>query len=133
MVGIQSNAMLLTRDRARSLVSELLATYKKLAETSDNPESKNAYGWLALTCEPVELRDPVSALRFAIDANKLTGFEIPSYLDTLSLAYHLTGNTPKAIETQNQAIALLPEGDSALRKGLEEALAKFEAAQDEGR
>ena len=74
-------------------------------------------------------QDPThSALQFAIDANKLTGFENPSYLDTLSLAYHLTGDTAKAIENQKKAISLLPEGASALRPSLEANLAKFEAA-----
>jgi len=42
---------------------------------------------------------------------------------TLSLAYHLTGDTAKAIETQNKAIALLPEGESDLRTTLEASLA----------
>ncbi len=72
-----------------------------------------------------------STTRCVADVAEKTGYENPGYLDTLSLAYHLTGDTAKAIETQKQAIALLPEGDSALRKSLEEALAKFEAAQDD--
>ena len=57
-----------------------------------------------------------------------TDFGNPRYVDTLALAYHLTGDTPKAIETQKQAIALVPQESSALRQSLEAALAEFEAA-----
>ena len=42
----------------------------------------------------------------------------------------MTDDTLKAIENQKKAIALLPEKDTRSRKGLEEALAKFEAALD---
>ena len=49
-------------------------------------------------------------------------------VDTLSLADHLTGDTVKAIEVQQKAIALLPEGQSRTRTSFEEALEKFQAA-----
>ncbi len=71
-------------------------------------------------------------MKFALEANEKTGFANPSFLDTLSLAYHLTGDTAKAIESQRKAISLLPEGESPFRKGLEEALTKFEAALTDG-
>ena len=61
-------------------------------------------------------------------ANEITDYENPAYLDTLSLAYHLTGDTAKAIENQEKAISLLPEGESPLRASFEAALAEFEAA-----
>ena len=72
-------------------------------------------------------------MALAIDANDMTGHQQPHFLDTLSLAYHLTGDTAKAIENQKKAIALLPEGNSTLRSDLEEALAKFESALADGR
>ena len=116
-------------DKARPLVAELLFTRKKASERSGaNAKTKNSYAWLALTCEPADLRDPESALRFAFEANELTRFENPSYLDTLALAYNMTGNSAKAIETQKRALALLPEGDSPTRKEIEQRLAEFEAA-----
>jgi hypothetical protein len=73
-------------------------------------------------------REPQSALRLALEVAEMTEYRNPNYLDTLSLAYYLTGETAKAIENQKQAIALLPEGESAMRTSLEEALVKFEAA-----
>ena len=90
--------------------------------------SMNDLAWFQLTREPADSRDPHAALKLAFEVAERTGYENPECLDTLSLAYHLTGDTAKAIETQKKAIALLPEGESATRTGLEEALAKFEAA-----
>ena len=114
-------------EKARPIGAELPLGYRKRAEASADARSKNSYAWEALTIEPVDLRDPESALRFAIDANELTGFENPNYLDTLSLAYHMTGDTAKAIENQKKAISLLPE-ESPGRTSYEEALEKFRAA-----
>ncbi len=113
-------------DKARPFVAELLAARKALAETSSEAGPKNAYAWLALTSEPADLRDPESALAFALEANELGGFENPGHLDTLALAYHRTGDTTTAIRTLRKAIALLPEGDSELRSELERRLGEFE-------
>ena len=77
------------------------------------------------------LRDPLTALPLALDANAMTDYRDPTYLDTLSLAYHLTGDTARAIENQRRAIALLPPGESELRTALERALDDFEAATKE--
>ncbi len=74
----------------------------------------------------MDLRDSVAALPFAIRANEMTGQKNPGHLDALSLAYHLTGDTAKAIENQKKAISLLPA--DANRGEYEAALAKFEAA-----
>ena len=54
--------------------------------------------------------------------------EKPVEVDTLALAHHLTGDTPKAVEVQRLAVSLLPPGGSDLRTTLESALARFEAA-----
>ena len=79
-------------------------------------------------------RDPQTALQLILEMTENIGYkglsqpERANMLDTLSLAYHLTGDTTKAIENQKKAITLLPEGPSRLRTELEENLAKFEAA-----
>ena len=62
----------------------------------------------------------------ALEANNLTDHKDPNFLDTLSIAYHLTGDTTKAIENQKKAISLLPP--DADRGEYEAALATFEAA-----
>ena len=63
-----------------------------------------------------------------MEANEMLGNEHPNCLDTLSLAYHLTGDTAKAIENQKRAITLVPPAESELRRGMEAALADYEAA-----
>ena len=64
----------------------------------------------------------------ALEANERTDDEWPSYLDTLSLAYHRTGDTERAIENQKKAISLLLPVETSRRTSLEAALADFEAA-----
>jgi len=116
-------------DEARRLVRELLDLRRKRAERPGaSANEKNSSAWVLLTCDPADLRDPQAALPLAIEANELTDHTNPSFLDTLSLAYHLTGDTTKAIENQKKTIALLPPGESSLRTSLETALANFEAA-----
>jgi hypothetical protein len=51
-----------------------------------------------------------------------------NYLDTLALAQHRTGDTTKAIETQNRALALLPPEYHRQRKEMDERLADYKAA-----
>ncbi len=115
-------------DQARPLVRELLDLHRKRAERPGaSANEKNTCAWELLTCEPADLRDPEAALPLALEANEITGHKNPSYLDTLSLAYHLTGDTAKAIENQKKAIELLPP-DAPDRGEYEAALARFEAA-----
>ncbi len=120
---------------ARQLVRTAQQIERRRAELPGaSANDMNICAWYLLTCEPHDLRDPQLALELAIQANDLTDHQNLDYLDTLSLAYHLTGDTARAIENQRQAIALLPQGDSPLRQELEAALARFEAAlEDESR
>jgi tetratricopeptide (TPR) repeat protein len=116
-------------EEARPLVEMLVSLFDGrpgIAKT--NPGLKDRYASLMLTCEPSELQDPQVALRFALEANEMTGFEIAVFLDTLALAYHRTGQTATAIETQRKALALLPERETHSRAEFEQRLAEFEAA-----
>ena len=72
-----------------------------------------------MTCEPADLRGPETALRLARDACAMTHNEDPSFLNTLALAQHLTGDTPAAIETEKKALSLLaPDARRAPRRQL---------------
>jgi serine/threonine protein kinase len=114
-------------DDARMVASELLALQKQAAEGPDaDARTKNMYAMTLMTCDPADLRDPYEALRFAEAACQQSDFEEPMYLDTLALAYHLTGRAEKAIEAQRRALSLL--GEHVARAGYEERLAEYEAA-----
>ena len=58
----------------------------------------------------------------------MTDHQRCDFLDTLALAYHLTGEEAKAAEKQRQALELLPPGDTADRRQLEARLAQYEQA-----
>ena len=88
----------------------------------------NATAWMLLTTKLEALRDPAAALPIAQRAVEKSGGKDLGILDTLALAYFLTGDTAKAIDTEEKALSLLPPGDSATRKELEKSLARFRAA-----
>jgi non-specific serine/threonine protein kinase/serine/threonine-protein kinase len=116
-------------DEAEPLFIETLETRKRVLG-DDHPStlaSMNGLAWFLLTREPPASRDPERALALALEVAGKTGHENPAYLDTLSLAYHLTGDRAKAVANQKKALALLPDGPSPMRTELEKNLARFEA------
>ena len=88
----------------------------------------NKAAWALLPVELMDLRDPQTALAFALRATELTDHQNPSYLDTLALACDLTGDTGQAAEIQGKALSLLPEGESSLHSEFEQRLAEFETS-----
>ncbi len=102
-------------DEARTYIAVILPHQKEAAD----PRSLNDYASLLLTCEPDDLRDPEAALSMAKKAVEISGGPVPDYFYTLALAYHRTGQIDEAIETQKQALAALPEVETAYRTDLE--------------
>ena len=116
-------------DEARAAMAELIRAEREAVRLShDDPAVLNECARLLLTCEPADLRDPEAALPLAKEANAMTDYEQRDLLDTLALAYHLTGEEAKAAQTQRQAVELLPPGDSVDRRQLEARLAQYEQA-----
>ncbi len=112
---------------ARELAADLLSRRRAAATGPEaTAAAMNEYAWLLLTCEPPNLRDPEQALGFAERACGLTERRNAEYLDTLALAYHGTGRTDRAAETEREAIALLPEGESPARAEYEQRLRDYE-------
>jgi tetratricopeptide (TPR) repeat protein len=114
---------------ALPLQRELLGLQVAPADAVDaNAEVLNEAAWTLLTMENESLRDPERALGFAKRACALEeeegGESSWTYLDTLALAQHDTGDTAAAIETQTRAIALMPEGADPT---VAERLAEYEA------
>jgi len=117
------------RDVARPLIDEQIRVGRKAADASDaHPLVLNLIAMLLLTAEPVELRDPAAALAYAKRAVQKTGSKVDDYMDTLALAYHLTGDYQKAVETEEKAITLLPPGNSPARAEFVANLARFRRA-----
>lgn len=108
--------------------SKRMAGLRSRAESSSASFSDlNAYAWELLISKDHDLRDPSKALPLAKKAIAGSDEKAAAILDTLGLAYFMTGDTAKALETQRKAVALLPPGDSPTRTELEARLARFEA------
>jgi tetratricopeptide (TPR) repeat protein len=113
---------------ARRLALRALSIRKAQAEQpTATANDLNDYAWDLLTAEPNELRDPAAALPNARRAVEMTKGNAPKMLNTLALAYHLTGDHARAVETELKAIASL-KADSLVRREFETNLAKFQAA-----
>jgi len=95
----------------RPFIVELIELRKRAALAADEDAiALNQYAWLLLTCEPVDLRDPVAALPVAQAAVKLSMRKEAGILDTLALAQAMTGDLESAIETQREGLARIPAG-----------------------
>ncbi len=115
-------------DEARPYTIELISHHKRAAEEPDaRADAINEYAMFLMTCEPEDLRDPAAALPVAQRAVEMTESEDAGVLDTLAMAYFMTGDTAKAIETQEKAVSLVPPDESEMRTELEANLAKYRA------
>jgi tetratricopeptide (TPR) repeat protein/tRNA A-37 threonylcarbamoyl transferase component Bud32 len=95
-----------------------------LEQTSQKPGAGavewNEYADALLKVDWPDLRAPAKALALAGNAVASSQRQNPFFLDTLAWAYFRTGNTPKAVETEREALRLLP-GDA--KGGLHDELA----------
>ncbi|UCC32137.1 MAG: tetratricopeptide repeat protein, partial [Phycisphaerales bacterium] len=111
---------------ARRRGAELIAGWRRRTESPDAKASDyEDYAWLLLTIEPSDLRDAEAALPAAERAVELSQRKNPSMLDTLAVAYEMSGDLDKAIETQRETLALLPKTWSATRAEFQERLVRF--------
>jgi thiol-disulfide isomerase/thioredoxin len=88
--------------------------------------AQNAIAWTILDTKDVPAADrklPL-ALSLARQADALAGHKDAAVLDTLALAYFLTGDQKQAIETEQQAISLAPADEKA---DLTKSLNRFKA------
>ena len=120
------------RDEAIALYRELLELSLDLAEAADADASTlNSAAWTLLTHEIDELRDPARALGLAERACTMEegsgGGSLWSYLDTLALAQHRTGDSATAATTQRRALSLM-SAEQPERAECEQRLAEYEAA-----
>jgi tetratricopeptide (TPR) repeat protein len=85
-----------------------------LAKTAEKPEAGpiewNEYADALLKADWPDLQQPAKALSLAQKAAASTSRKNPFILDTLAWAYFRSGDAPKAVRAEQEAIHLLPAG-----------------------
>ena len=97
------------------------------AAAQDNVQALNDYAWLLATSPFAEVRNGQQAVTLALQA--VDRRRTPAYLDTLAAAYAETGKFDRAVEVQQEALAMVKEGEAALAAELKSHLAAFEAGR----
>ncbi|UCC31747.1 MAG: tetratricopeptide repeat protein, partial [Phycisphaerales bacterium] len=111
---------------ARFFYIQVLAQLRRAANRPNaDSNALNSYAWFLLTCESTDLRDPQAALAAARKAVETSNLPSAQLFDTLALAYKMTGDMSKVVETQREAVALLPPGESSLRAQYEARLGQY--------
>jgi hypothetical protein len=83
-----------------------------------------------LKTDPPELRNPAKALQLATNAVSATKRRNPFFLDTLAWAYFRTGDPAKAVDTEREALQLVPaDAKGGLHDELAQGLSSFLAAR----
>jgi len=113
-------------EELRFHASEQISYERKAAERADASIGElHVYAWTLLTCEPADLRDPDAAIPFAKRAVELSEGRYPDILDTLALAYRMTGDIDSAIETQRKAVEIASPSRSSDPSGVRRRLIEY--------
>jgi len=99
---------------AHNILAEILCKQGKIVEAvahwkhavdlrADLPLVLNNLAWVMSTQDNEKFRNPTEAVRFAEKACKLTKYESPDLLDTLSVAYAAAGKFKEAIQVARKA------------------------------
>ena len=93
-------------EETRPLVRARLERLRRESQRPGAPAlALHAYAWELLTCDPADLRDADAALTAARECVELDGGQDANFLETLALAYRMSGDLDNAIETQRRAVA----------------------------
>jgi tetratricopeptide (TPR) repeat protein/tRNA A-37 threonylcarbamoyl transferase component Bud32 len=117
--------------RARDSAQEALRLLQITAEKPGaGPVEWNEYADALLKSDPPELRNPAKALQLAGNAVSATKRRNPFFLDTLAWAYFRTGDSAKAVDTEREALQLVPaDAKGGLHDELAQGLSSFLAAR----
>lgn len=113
-------------DEASNATARGLAIERELAtRVNATADELSRYAISLLTCEPVVLRQPATALRFAKQASEKSGEKDVKNLDILAQAYFRNGDSENALATEEKVLSLFPQIASPARKHAEAQLAIF--------
>lgn len=102
---LDTKAGLATALAAGPDVNSAIVIFKELiAEYPTEYNLANNLAWILATATHSEFRDPPEAVRLAESADRNSGGENPTILDTLAVAYAADGRLAEAITTIDRAI-----------------------------
>ena len=81
---------------------------RQVAEQAGTPHEISNYIQCLLSCDPPDVRDPAMALRVGLLVVQGGNPRNPELLDNVAMAYFANGETSHAVETEKQALTLLP-------------------------
>ncbi len=90
-----------------------LATARELADRPGaTPEQVYNYAYLAINADPADLRDAAAVLPYALKAVEMSHASDPSALHVLAQTYAQSADYRRAIEADEQALALFPPSEA---------------------
>jgi len=96
----------------------------------DDAASLNALAWILASDSDPSIRNPAEAVRLAERACELTGRKSAALLDTLAAALAALGDTSRAVQTAEEALAAAQNnGSSELRAGILHRLENYRQKQ----
>ena len=109
------------KEEARRQTQRGLALAKQLADRPDaTRDQEYNYAWLAVTVDPADLRNPASALPYALKAAR--GGTDESSLHVLAQAYAGIGDYAHALESEEKALALFPPTSAGSPKSAQQKI-----------
>jgi len=111
-------------EQAEAVYRDLLEALRAPVEKGD-PDALNEIAWLLATCNHSAVRNGRSAVTFAEKAVAGTSRQNANFLDTLAAAHAEAGEFEKAVDVQNEAIALLR--DQKTKKDYESRLKLYQS------
>jgi Flp pilus assembly protein TadD len=102
-------------------IEEAVTNYKQALNLEPEwPQALDKLAFLTATCCGTKWYNPSEAVKLAKHANEITGYEFPSYLETLALSYAAAGEFSNAVITAEKAKT------SALKSGFAELAGKLD-------
>jgi tetratricopeptide (TPR) repeat protein len=103
---------------------------KSIELDPNSADNLNNLAWVLATTEDAKLHNPTDAIKYAQRACELSGYEQPSLLDTLAVAYAAAGNFPEAVKTAEKAIKSAEDtNDKKLAEEIQKRLELYKAGQ----
>lgn len=106
--------------------------YRRSVEVMpDNGQNVNEVAWLLATTHLKRLRNPSLAVKYmdALMTNNETARNTPAFMDTWAAAYAAAGDFQRAIELQEEAVAIASQTSSDVQAVLEAHLQNFKDQQ----